>query len=202
MAWFQIRRDSQKKLSDFKRESMALRASAHQNTPTMDTAGHFQNPTASTPSGSEVRKESGDAGRFRNREVNELAEQTTLMAASAASETRSHENNLQKQITEVKAALTVASASQRDEVYPAHARGGSGNLFAMRYRNDTQRGASSNPRYDPAKIPSPGDPVHRFEYILKDSPFRPEQEGDKDGVNYFWDDSLWTAVPNGDVVIE
>ncbi len=144
------------------------------------------------PGGSGARYTSG-GDRYKNREVNDLAGQTTRMAASAASETMAREHELQKQINEIKAEMTVASVSGKDEVLPAH-RGSGGNLFALRYRNDTQRDGTEIPRYQ-----GTAGSTHQLEYIEKSSPYDTEAT-EANGFNTFWPDSSWTVVPGAEAV--
>jgi len=136
---------------------------------------------------------------YKSAELNDAMGAIGRMISEAAKQNKTDISDVQKEITEIKSRSAIA-LHPSDTVLPAHSQGGA--LFAMRYRNDTGRGSTSNPRYDPSGIPDPLNPVHRFEYIAKSSSYRPEQTGDTTGVNYFWEDSLWTAVPNGDVVIE
>ncbi|MBU0677128.1 MAG: hypothetical protein KJ626_03350 [Verrucomicrobia bacterium] len=74
----------------------------------------------------------------------------------------------------------------------------SGNLFAMRYRNDSTRSSASRPKYQPAE--EVGDAKHQIEWIAESSPYDPVAT-EANGFDTFWEDSLWTLVDGADAVL-
>ena len=113
----------------------------------------------------------------------------------AAKQTEALEQHRQE-VTRALADMKVEQAADGyDQANVIHG-GGDGAAFSARYRNDTARHVSSNPRYQPAA--SPGT-THQFEYINKSSPFDPVATA-ANGVSTFWEDSLWSFVPESDTV--